>query len=268
MLGPGNPPSDYPQISGQSIVPPPFAGFNAFALGGSRIIFLIGSIGAFAAVRLLSALLLALGPFFIAFLLFDNSRSLFEGWVRMLGGAALASLAAAIVLGLELGFLEPWLADVLARRLGGEALPSLPTELLVLVSVFTIALLAALIGALRVVGAFRLAPLLVWADGLVRAPVSSVNRSERDHRLSDDAQSARSRTAGVVEGLVTARGRGASIMTPLVMTRDPQGINVSGATVARSAMAETSTRPSLGRSYRRPVRGRATASAGRRDQRT
>ena len=33
-------------------------------------------------VRLIAGLLLALGPFFVAFLLFDGTRGLFEGWVR------------------------------------------------------------------------------------------------------------------------------------------------------------------------------------------
>ena len=52
-------------------------------------LFLTGAIGALAAVRLIAGLLLALGPFFIAFLLFDGTRGLFEGWMRVLAGAAL-----------------------------------------------------------------------------------------------------------------------------------------------------------------------------------
>ena len=70
-------------------------------------------------MRLVAGLLLALGPFFIAFLLFDGTRGLFEGWLRVLGGAALGALGTAIVLGVELALLEPWLADLLACRLAG-----------------------------------------------------------------------------------------------------------------------------------------------------
>lgn len=268
LLGPGNPPSDYPQATGQIIVPPPFAGFNAFALGGTRILFLIGSIGAFAAVRLLSALLLALGPFFIAFLLFDNTRSLFEGWVRVLGGAALASFAAALVLGLELGFLEPWLADVLARRLAGEALPSLPTELLVLVSVFTLALIVALFGIAKVIGTFRMAPVIAWAEAMMGSRSAGSGQVDRIERSSSETRSERSRAAAVVEGLTSARGRGVATVTPLIMTSDPQRTNVTNAAVGRASAAEASSRPRLGQTHRRQVRGRASASAGIRDQRT
>src|SRR5690242_19682160 len=50
---------------------PPFAGFDAFALGGSRILFLFSAVAGLGIVRIVTALLLALGPFFIAFLMFD-----------------------------------------------------------------------------------------------------------------------------------------------------------------------------------------------------
>ena len=73
ILGPGNPPANaYEQIA-----PPPFAGFDSFALGGSRILFLLTAIGGLAIVRIVTGLMLALGPFFIAFFLFDATRSLF-----------------------------------------------------------------------------------------------------------------------------------------------------------------------------------------------
>src|SRR5439155_567824 len=72
-------------------VPQPYPGFNTFAIGGSRMLFLVGAIGGLAAVRMIAGLLLAVGPLFVAFLLFENTRSLFEGWIRVLAGAALAA---------------------------------------------------------------------------------------------------------------------------------------------------------------------------------
>ena len=75
--------------AGHRRAPEMFPGFNTFALGGARATYLIGALGALALVRLVAGLLLALGPFFIAFLLFDGTRGLFEGWVRVLAGAAL-----------------------------------------------------------------------------------------------------------------------------------------------------------------------------------
>ena len=47
----------------------------------------------------------------------------------MLVGAALAAVGVSVALGLELALLEPWLSNVLARRMAGEALPAVATEL-------------------------------------------------------------------------------------------------------------------------------------------
>ncbi|UVO50193.1 type IV secretion system protein [Sphingomonas sp. SUN019] len=103
-----------PQIP--SVAPSPFLGFDSFALGWSRVGFLVGTLASLAIVRIIAGLLLALGPVFAVFLLFDGTRGLFEGWLRGLMGAALAALAISIVLGVELAFFEPWLSTLLARR--------------------------------------------------------------------------------------------------------------------------------------------------------
>lgn len=98
-------------------------GYDVLAMDGARVMFLTGAIASLAAVRLAAGLLLALGPFFIAFLLFDATRGLFEGWLRVLAGAALGALGAGILLGVELAMLEPWLADLIARRTACVAIP-------------------------------------------------------------------------------------------------------------------------------------------------
>ena len=76
ILGPGEIPVAQ-QASQPQAAPPPMAGFDALALGGSRMMFLSAAIAALASVRLIAGLMLALGPFFIAFLLFDGTRGLF-----------------------------------------------------------------------------------------------------------------------------------------------------------------------------------------------
>src|SRR3546814_8627263 len=65
------------------------------------------SIASFAIVRIAAALLLALAPLFVAFLLFDGTRRLFEGWAKALIATALGSLAIAVAVGIELAFVEP-----------------------------------------------------------------------------------------------------------------------------------------------------------------
>jgi len=257
VLGPGMPTS----MQQQDLWPPPFAGFSAFALGGSRILFLLTAVAGLAGVRLIIGLMLALGPFFIAFLMFDNTRSLFEGWVRVLAGAALAAVGVAITLGLELSLMEPWLSTILARRMAGEPLPSVPTELFVVTTVFAVIVLAVLIACARLASAFRLAPLfghIEEARSLPRAQtLAAVPATVSRQQLQE-----RSRAAAVADVLVAMQrregGRGAPATSQL-------SAGVGG--MARSGHGGLYERAGVpvGRSLARRASNRASASAGRRD---
>lgn len=125
-----------------TVAPAPFIGFDNFALGFARVIFLVSTIASFAVVRIVAGLLLALAPLFAAFLLFDGTRGLFAGWLKALIGTALGSLAIAVTLGVALAFLEPWLAGLLARRGGGLDIIGAPAQLLAATTIFAIALAA------------------------------------------------------------------------------------------------------------------------------
>ncbi len=123
-----------------SVPPSPFLGFDSFALGFARVIFLVSTVASFGVVRIAAALLLALAPLFAAFLLFDGTRGLFEGWLKAILGTALGSLAIAVTIGLELAFIEPWLAGLLARRAGELDIMGAPAQLLAATIIFAIAL--------------------------------------------------------------------------------------------------------------------------------
>ena len=114
------------------------------AFGWARVVFLSSTVAAFAAVRLTAGLLLALAPLFAALLLFDVARGLFIGWARALAFSFLASIAVALVLGIELALLEPWLNDAISVRQGGGVVPSTPVELLALCLAFAVALVGSL----------------------------------------------------------------------------------------------------------------------------
>lgn len=258
LLGPGRGPVV------QQVPPPPWAGFNTFALGGSRILFLMTVIGGFGAVRIVTGLMLALGPFFVAFLMFDSTRGLFEGWVRVLAGSALAAISLSIVLGLELGLMEPWISDVLARRMTGEVLPTVPTELFVVTTLFGIIAIAAIIGCARVARAFRLPSPMQ----LLPVPESS----------SANMQKAEPMDRGNLPYPIEREGsRAAAIANVLVATNRLEGrrIGIEGGGLAMSARRSPTvhltnghalrTITPIGRSFSRRTGSRVSAGAKRRD---
>lgn len=257
ILGPGN-----TVVARTDIAPPPFGGFDAFALGGARILFLLTATAGLGVVRIIAGLMLALGPFFIAFVLFDSTRSLFEGWVRVLAGAALAAVGVALALGLQLALIEPWLAGVLARRLAGEALPSVPVELLVVTSMFALTVLAVLAACLWLARAFRMAPLAGYAGERPDRVPSTARQEQPAGRASAQSQDERTRARAVADVLVSMQRRevggsgiaGASRVPALASGRD------AGLTPARVAHVP------VGRSFRR-ARPRHSASTGKRDLR-
>lgn len=260
ILGPGIPRPD--QFA--SLPPPPMAGYDTFALGGSRILFLLSALAGLVSVRIVAALMLALGPYFIAFLLFENTRSLFEGWIRVIASATIAAIAVAIGLGFELALLEPWLAGVLARRLAGEALPTAPTELLVITMLFGAVILALVAASVRLASAFRLAPSL---PRMLAAPA----RQEKAHptsvasavRVNEPAET-RSRataTANVVASL-HQRESGSRAETSDHRTRMQPRVVAEGGQMAGIAINHIPT----GKAFPRRTKARASASVGRRDR--
>jgi type IV secretion system protein VirB6 len=261
VLGPGNPPAG----AMTEVAPPPFAGFDAFALGGSRILFLLSAVGALAAVRVVTGLVLALGPFFIAFLMFDATRSLFEGWLRVLAGAALATIGVMIALGLELALFEPWLSGVLARRMAGEALPTVSVELFVLSMIFTIIILAALYGCARVARAFRL-PSLPRFFPATKMASSSLHRtvSTNDRPALAASEVERSRATAIASMLLVMNRRERPMPSPdASISFDSERSSI----VSRQAHRRSPIIP-VGRAFSRRSTSRVSARASRRDARS
>lgn len=256
-------------VEGQQVVTPvpqePPSIFGSFALGTARLVYLTATIAAFASVRLVAGLLLALGPFFIGFLLFEGTRSLFEGWIRALAAAAIGAIAVTVLLGVELALLEPWLADLIARReaqlsIGGGA----ATELLVVALAFALALLAGLGMAARLVLGFRLpsawrtAPAQMIAGWRGGALAPSVRPPRETHVPAAQL----SRAAAVAEAVTHVQRREATAQQVVAASGPP-----TRATIGRASgrdMPAPAPAP-LGQSHRRRVHGRVSASAGRRD---
>lgn len=131
-------------------------GFDALLLQASAIILLISTLGVLLASKVALALLLGLGPIFLALFLFDATRGLFEGWLRATLAFAFAPLSTTLVLGLGLALLAPALAAIEAMRETTTYIPGVAYGALILVIVLAAVALSLAIAAGIVAAGFRL----------------------------------------------------------------------------------------------------------------
>jgi type IV secretion system protein VirB6 len=117
-------------------IAPPLA--DDTTLGWGKTLFVGSVIGSFGLLRLAGGLFLALAPLFAGLLLFEATRFLFFGWLRALIAVALGSIGLAVVLGVELAIIEPWLSQALALRAARIATLSAPFELLAITLAFSL----------------------------------------------------------------------------------------------------------------------------------
>lgn len=234
--------------------------FGSSSLGTARLVFLTATIAAYASVRLVAGLLLAIGPLFIVFLLFEGTRTLFEGWVRALVAAAVGALAVTMTLGIELALLEPWLSDLLARRSIGLPSSASATEMLVIALAFALILLAALGMAARLVLGFRL-PFARARQTIERidgaSSVSSVSSVQNRTATSGDEPS---RATAIAEAVAVAQRREARALV--------ERISPAAALPGSSSQRRDTSAPNavpLGQGHRRRVQTRVSASARKRD---
>jgi type IV secretion system protein VirB6 len=220
-------------------------------------------------VRVVLALLLALGPLFIACFLFSGTRGLFVGWVRVLAGAALAAVAVPMVIALELAVIEPQVLALRSLLDASQPLGTLPGEMLATCSFFALVMLAALIALARTASAFRLPDAVqrearrVFAPGAV--PALAANQRGQAASLTG---------AGAPAG-PGARGRAQQIADAArAMERRETQVQAGGTAVVRdvrprdtSPQRQDMVAPPvpLGQAGRRSG-SRLSAAAGRRDQ--
>ncbi|HVJ02532.1 MAG TPA: type IV secretion system protein, partial [Sphingomonas sp.] len=206
-----------------------------------------------------------LGPLFVGFLLFDATRGLFVGWLRLLAGAALGVVATSIALGVELALLEPWLSDLLARRVAQQPIPGAPAQLLAATIVFALVLIVMIGGAARAAWALRLpttAPVLLRERFERR---DSSERSSIDRRNAPAAIDGRSRASVIVDAVTAAQRREATAAG--VAGHSAGAGNASSASITiRQSMNNTGGSVSpQGAPSRRRASVRGSASARRRD---
>ncbi|HEY0013478.1 MAG TPA: type IV secretion system protein [Allosphingosinicella sp.] len=245
---------------------------EAKMLGQARTLYLTGAIAAYASVRLVAGLLLALGPLFALFLLFDATRGLFEGWVRGLAGSAFGAVATSIVLGVELALLEPWMATVIATRRADVPTPTVPVELLVMTLVFGLVLIAVLIAAARLAYSFRIPQAVRTASfqlfdtlRIAGAQPALAGAAGAAGAAGSDAASGnaeRTRAVAIAEAVAATQRRESYAPPPSVTPLASVGV---AAAAGRDASTAPQAAMPLGQSGRRRTRGRVSGGAQRRD---
>ncbi|KPZ04063.1 MULTISPECIES: type IV secretion system protein [Pseudomonas] len=75
-----------------------------YVLGG--IPFLLAAVATLFVLKVSTTAIVSVGPLFIAFLLFDQTKQYFWGWASAIGGFMLAQVLVSVVLAIEIGFIN------------------------------------------------------------------------------------------------------------------------------------------------------------------
>lgn len=231
------------------------------AFGTARVVFLSSTVAAFVVVRLTAGVLLALAPLFAGLLLFGLTRGLVTGWARALVFTLLASIAATLLLGVELALLEPWLAQVLSLREDKIVTAAAPVELLILCLGFALALAGSFAVILRL--AFAVDFSFGWRPAAAIAPLPSAHATlTSSQRPEADRPVPRARA--VAEALFASQRREQAYQA------QPAYRSAAAAGSGRGASPPTADDfaiPALGQALRR-TRPRKSLGAALRDRRS
>ncbi|MFI4905084.1 MAG: type IV secretion system protein [Steroidobacteraceae bacterium] len=147
------------------------SGDFGFCLMGAAVWLLMGMLCVYvmfliALSSIASALLLAIGPLFIAMLLFDGTRRFFDAWVAQLANYALITILTVLVAALLLQVLESYAAQTAAR---GAALLTVDALDMMLMAVLVFLLLRQIMPiASSLAGGLSLSSLGMISRALVR----------------------------------------------------------------------------------------------------
>ncbi|MDH4386796.1 MAG: type IV secretion system protein [Caulobacter sp.] len=243
------------------------AGFGAFALNLSSFMVLMTTLGVILTAKIVLGLLLALGPIFVAFLLFDVTRGLFEGWLRAAIAFALAPMLAVLCLVGQLVLLEPHLVRLAEARAAGVVDLGPTSSILLLSMIFSGVALSLGVAVGMVAAGFRL------PNRADRQPVADVDvGGSREVSRQGDSQAATS--SRTIETQAPARATAIAAAAAAMERRDARQPDGEPATGRRTVTLRSDVKtaggpqasPPLGQTYRRTAQPRRAASSVRRDQ--
>lgn len=169
----------------------------------------LGALFGLVSVRIVMALMLALGPVFVAGLLFRSTRGIFVGWLRVLFGASLAAIAVPVAIALSLALLEPQALALSRQFYNGLALGTLPERM------WEASVLAGLLVVATLVASFWAAAAIRLPEGIRREFHHLVDRVALPHKETGFAAGAapaaaanrRSHAQAVADAAFTAQRR-------------------------------------------------------------
>jgi type IV secretion system protein VirB6 len=227
----------------------------------------VSALGGLLSVRLVSGVLLGLGPLFVACLLFPVTQGLFIGWLRGLIGAGLGSVMATLVLAMELAILEPQVIALRDLVDGAQDSGMLPAAIYSTGAFFAVLMGAALVAVALVAAGLRLP-----------TPGSVVTLFDAGRPVLVNTEPSPQPTASTNAGTVPAdpplpsRAQGVAAAFQSLDRREAQAsqdqvrlIRVGDAGTATTGTAQATGSLPLGQSARR-TGPRKSATADRRDE--
>ncbi len=234
----------------------------SLALNASAMLMLLTSLGAVLAAKIALGLLLGLGPLFIAMLLFDATRGVFEGWMRASLAFALAPLMAILGLVVELTLIEPDLIRLAEMRGQGsiDLAPANSVFLLILIATGVSLALAVAVGVIAT--SLRLPR---FSDRRLRE--GSANTILESNVISISARAAQQ---SLIEPRAATIAAAAAAMERREIRADrpdaDAGRRMSIGTARAADGARLAAFAPLGQTYRRGAQPRQAASNLRRDR--
>jgi type IV secretion system protein VirB6 len=239
----------------------PFVGgvpFAAFSLNLSAFLAMFTTLGVVLAAKIVLGLLLALGPVFITFLLFESTRGVFEGWLRAALAFAFVPLFATLALTVQLTLIEPHLLALADMISSGT--PNLPAAN----ATFVLTIISSGVSLAGVVAIFIIATgfKLRWTGGKGTSIVVPATASSnlQAAAAAPAFQLLQPRVAAISAAAASLDRRDVRLESAEAPRRLTLGARAGGDSV------DAIRRDGGGRSYRRAAQPRRSASSSRRDK--
>lgn len=239
-----------------------YGDFFAFRPASAALFLLFPELIALALPRLIAGLLLALGPLFIGFLLFEGTKSIFFGWVRMLAWSILAGTIATILIGIEVSIVEPQITQLVADLNSGASRLPKTGELIATALLFACLLAGGLVAAIAPTRLASLSVKVFSTKGRESArPIVPDYRQNIATERYLNVEVLRSRAQLIGDRMALAVGNDERVRQPKSVS-EPGRI---GERIQRTSNAENIA--PLGQRYRRNAPSRRTPNAVRRNGR-